>query len=106
MPVRDYEPNMVLGTGKYRTIGTRPIRHDGYERVTGRAKYTADVQLTGMLYAKVLRSPHAHANIKSIDTSRAEKLPGIRVVVTCKDFDLPDENLRDLWLWESTMPTT
>ncbi len=93
---KDYVPNMVLAQGEYRVIGTRPLRHDGYERVTGRAKYTADVQLTGMLYAKVLRSPHAHANIKSIDTRRAEKLPGVRAVITAKDFDFTREQIRDL----------
>ena len=64
---KGYEPNMILETGKYNTIGTRPIRPDGYERVNGKATYAGDIQLTGMLHSKVLRSPHAHANIKSID---------------------------------------
>src|SRR6478609_5232673 len=54
---------------RYQVIGTRPIRHDGVDKVTGRAKYGADIQLTGMLYGVMLRSPHAHANIKSIDYS-------------------------------------
>ncbi|MBM3944455.1 MAG: xanthine dehydrogenase family protein molybdopterin-binding subunit [SAR202 cluster bacterium] len=75
-----------MATGKYDVIGTRPIRHDGADKVTGRAKYGADVQLNGLLHGKILRSPHAHARIKSIDTSKAEKLPGVMAVVTAKDM--------------------
>ena len=52
---------------EYKVIGTRPIRHDGEDKVTGRALYGNDIQLAGMLHGCVLRSPHAHANIKSID---------------------------------------
>lgn len=73
---------------KYKVIGTRPIRHDGEDKVTGRAVYGADVQLPGMLYGRVLRSPHAHARIKSIRTERAEALEGVKAVVTAAD--LPD----------------
>jgi len=58
---------------------------DAYERVTGLAKYTGDLELPGMLVARVLRSPHAHARIVSIDTSRAEALQGVKAVVTHKD---------------------
>ena len=76
--------------GKYRVLGTRPIRHDGVEKVTGVAKYGADTQLAGMLYGKILRSPHAHARIRSIDTSRAEGLPGVAAVTTSLDFPLID----------------
>ena len=57
----------------YSVIGSRPIRHDGTDKVTGRAQYGADISLPGMLYAKVLRSPHAHARIKRIDTSAAPR---------------------------------
>ncbi len=57
---------------QYKVIGTRPIRHDGVDKVTGRAKYGADVRLTGMLHGAILRSPHAHAKIRSVDTSKAE----------------------------------
>ncbi|MCA9046086.1 MAG: hypothetical protein KDA69_17290, partial [Planctomycetaceae bacterium] len=71
---------------KYKVIGTRPVRHDGADKVTGRAKYGADTQLSGMLYGYILRSPHAHANIKSIDTSAAEAVPGVYAVITGKDF--------------------
>ncbi len=101
MTIKDYEPNMVLATGEYKTIGTRPIRHDGYERVTGRARYAGDIQLPGTLYAKVLRSPHAHANIKSIDASKAEKLPGVRSVITAKDFGVSDEEMKRVDSYET-----
>jgi len=85
-----YDPNIVLSTKDYDVIGTRPIRPDGPDKVTGRALYGADFQSNGLSYGKVLRSPHAHARIKSIDTSRAEKLPGVRAVVT--SADLPPSN--------------
>ncbi len=65
---------------QYKVIGTRPIRHDGVDKVTGRAQYGADVRLSGMLYASMLRSPHAHAKITKLDTSKAEALPGVRVL--------------------------
>src|SRR5687767_6321160 len=64
-------------TQKYQVIGTRPIRHDGLDKVTGRALYGADLQLSGMLHGRVLRSPHAHALIHGIDVSAALKLPGV-----------------------------
>src|SRR6202011_2340510 len=70
----------------YQVIGTRPIRHDGLDKVTGRAQYGADIQMAGLLHGRVLRSPYAHARIKSIDTSAAEKLPGVEAVVTAEDF--------------------
>jgi len=69
-----------------KVLGTRPVRHDGTDKVTGRAVYGADVQLPGMVYGKVLRSPHAHARIKSIDTSAAEKLDGVLAVATGADW--------------------
>ena len=56
----------AASTNGFKVIGTRPIRHDGVDKVTGRAKYGADYSFPGMLHGKVLRSPHAHANIKSI----------------------------------------
>jgi CO/xanthine dehydrogenase Mo-binding subunit len=75
---------------KYRHIGTRAIRPDGLDKVTGRANYGADFVLPGMLHGAVLRSPHAHARIRSIDTRAAEKLPGVRAVITGDDLpDLP-----------------
>ncbi|UUO04954.1 xanthine dehydrogenase family protein molybdopterin-binding subunit [Blastopirellula sp. J2-11] len=77
---------------KYKVIGTRPIRHDGADKVTGRALYGADVQLPGALFGKVLRSPHAHARIKLIDTSIAEKIEGVYAIATGQDWpDLVDK---------------
>ena len=73
---------------KYRVVGTRPIRHDGTDKVTGDARYGADINLPGMIYASVLRSPHAHARILSIDTSEAVKMHGVKAVVT--GMDLPE----------------
>ena len=72
----------------FKWVGTRPVRPDGVPKVTGAAKFGADYHLPGMLYGKVLRSPHAHARIRSIDTSRAEALPGVKAVMT--GTDLPD----------------
>jgi len=62
-------------------VGQALPRIDSAERVTGEARYSADIYVPGMLYARVLRSPYPHARIKSIDTSRAEKLPGVRAVI-------------------------
>jgi len=71
---------------KYRIIGTRPVRPDGVDKVTGRAVYGADVVLPRMAHGKILRSPHAHARIKSIHTGKAEALPDVFAVITGKDF--------------------
>ncbi|OHV69419.1 oxidoreductase [Mesorhizobium sp. LCM 4577] len=73
---------------KFASVGTRPIRPDGIDKVTGRARYGADFNMAGQLVGRILRSPHAHAVIKSIDTSKAEKLAGVKAVITAKD--LPD----------------
>ena len=72
----------------FKWVGTRPVRPDGVPKVTGAAKFGADYYLPGMLYGKVLRSSHAHARIRSIDTSRAAALPGVKAVIT--GADLPD----------------
>ena len=88
-------PNMVLSTQEYEVIGSRPVRHDGAEKVTGRARYGADINPPGLLFAKVLRSPHAHARIKSIDTSKAEALPGVRAVLTASELPQPRGRLSD-----------
>ena len=71
-------------------IGTRPVRPDGLEKVTGRANFGADHALPGMLHGKVVRSPYAHARIVAIDTSAAEALPGVLAVITAADF--PDRS--------------
>src|SRR5204863_3326100 len=73
-------------TQDFKVIGTRPIRHDGADKVTGRAKYGADYTFPGMLHGKVLRSPHAHARIKSINIDKALKLDGVKAIVTAKDL--------------------
>ena len=78
--------NTRAGKGKYRVVGTRPIRHDGVEKVTGKALYGADMNLPGMLYGMVLRSPHPHARIKSIDVSKAEAHPDVKAIATSADF--------------------
>ena len=75
---------------KYKQIGSRPIRHDGLDKVTGRARFGADYTLPGMLWGVFVRSPHAHAKILSIDSSRAESVPGVHAVITAADFpDVP-----------------
>ena len=75
----------------FRVVGTRPIRHDGVDKVTGRARYGADIDMPGLIHGKVLRSPHPHARIRSIDTSKAEALPGVRAVVTAADFPILED---------------
>lgn len=80
----------------YRVIGTRPVRPDGVDKVTGRAIYGADVRLPGMLHGKVLRSPHAHARILSIDASAALALRGVRAVVTAQDMPAIRDKIADL----------
>jgi CO/xanthine dehydrogenase Mo-binding subunit len=81
----------ALGS-EYTIIGTRPLRPDGVDKVTGRAKFGADLAMQGQLVGKVLRSPHPHARIKSIDASAALKLTGVKAVVTRDDFrDQPSE---------------
>ena len=82
----EYKPNMVLSNEEFDSIGSTPVRHDGADKVTGRAIYGADVQMAGLIHGKILRSPHAHAVIKSIDTSAAEAMPGVVAVVTAADL--------------------
>jgi len=78
--------------GSHGVVGTRTIRPDGVDKVTGRARFGADYNLAGQLVGRVLRSPHPHARIVSIDTSRAEALPGVKAVITRDDFgDQPSE---------------
>src|SRR5579875_240163 len=69
-----------------KVVGTRPIRPDGVDKVTGRANFGADMTMPGMLWAKVKRSPHAHARILSINVDKALALPGVKAVVTWEDF--------------------
>jgi CO/xanthine dehydrogenase Mo-binding subunit len=82
----------ALTPSEFKIVGTRPLRPDGVDKVTGRAKFGADLHVANMLVGKVLRSPHAHARIKSIDTSKARALPGVKAIITSADFgDLPSE---------------
>jgi CO/xanthine dehydrogenase Mo-binding subunit len=77
---------------EFSVVGSRPVRPDGMDKVTGRAKFGADLAMQGQLVGRVLRSPHPHARIRSIDTSAAEKIEGVKAIVTAKDFkDQPSE---------------
>ncbi|MFM5931435.1 MAG: xanthine dehydrogenase family protein molybdopterin-binding subunit [Novosphingobium sp.] len=71
---------------KFRVVGTRPVRPDGVDKVTGKAVYGPDFAAAGMLHGAILRSPHPHARIRSIDTSKAAALAGVKAVVTSADF--------------------
>ena len=79
---------MTVTAPELKVVGTSPIRHDGVDKVTGHAVFGVDVRVPGMLHAQVLRSPHAHARITSIDTSRAEALPGVLATMTSADLPL------------------
>jgi CO/xanthine dehydrogenase Mo-binding subunit len=85
-----------MTTLSYKVVGTRPIRHDGVDKVTGRALYGADVQMAGLLHGRILRSPHAHARIRGIDAGRALALPGVEAVVTAADFPDPGTKIAEL----------
>ncbi|MCF6119672.1 xanthine dehydrogenase family protein molybdopterin-binding subunit [Mesorhizobium muleiense] len=82
----------------FASVGTRPIRPDGVDKVTGRARYGADFNMAGQLVGHILRSPHAHATIRKIDTSKAEKLNGVKAVITAAD--LPDLTDGDAALYD------
>ena len=69
-----------------KAIGTRPVRPDGVEKVTGRANFGADLHLPGMIHGKVLRSPYAHARVKSVDVSGALAMEGVLAAVSGGDF--------------------
>lgn len=75
---------------EFKVVGTRPRRPDGIDKVTGKARYGADMTAPGMLWGAILRSPHAHARIVSIDTSKAAALPGVKAVITRADFPQVD----------------
>jgi len=86
---------------KLRVVGTRPIRPDGVDKVTGRATFGADFTLPGMLFGKVSHSPYAHARIRSIDTSRAAAVPGVKAVIT--GSDLPEITREEAFVGEAPM---
>ena len=83
----------------YRIVGTRPVRPDGVDKVTGKAIYGPDFTVAGMLHGAILRSPHPHARIKGIDARKATALPGVKAVVTGADF--PDLASLEMALGES-----
>ncbi len=78
--------NYIVSKPELKVVGTRPVRPDGVDKVTGRATFGADMVLPGMLWGKVKRSPHAHARIVAIDTEKALKLPGVKAIATAADF--------------------
>ncbi len=80
----------------FKVVGTRPVRPDGVDKVTGRARFGADLDAPGMLVGQVLRSPHPHARIRAIRTRRAELLNGVHAVVTRADFPEPPEDVADV----------
>ncbi|SPH24885.1 4-hydroxybenzoyl-CoA reductase subunit alpha [Defluviimonas aquaemixtae] len=77
---------------EFKQVGTRVRRPDGVDKVTGRAMYGADATAPGMLMGRILRSPHAHARIKSIDASKALALKGVKAIVTAEDFGVPEDD--------------
>src|SRR4051794_28345039 len=81
---------------KFEVIGTRPVRPDGVDKVTGRAQYGNDVTLPGTLYGRVLRSPYAHARIVNIDASKAAALPGVKAVVTGQDLPEAEDKFENM----------
>src|SRR6202162_6297269 len=89
---------------QFKWVGTRPVRPDGVPKVTGLAQYGADLAMPGILVGRILRSPHAHARIRSIDTSKAAALPGVKAVITSADFPEqkfeyigPERVLQNFW---------
>ncbi|TIO74670.1 MAG: xanthine dehydrogenase family protein molybdopterin-binding subunit [Mesorhizobium sp.] len=91
----------------FTSVGTRPIRPDGVDKVTGRARYGADFNMAGQLVGRILRSPHAHAVIKKIDTSKAEKLAGVKAVITAADLpDLTDGDAAMFDILDNSMART
>jgi CO/xanthine dehydrogenase Mo-binding subunit len=90
-----------IASERLKVVGTRPIRPDGVDKVTGRANFGADLALPGMLYGKIKRSPHAHARILGINAARALALPGVRAVVTAADF--PEIRAEEAFVGEGPM---
>src|SRR5579872_6237648 len=90
-----------LDKASLKVVGTRPVRPDGVDKVTGRAMFGADMVMPGMLWGKVKRSPHAHARIISIDASKALALPGVKAVITADD--LPDIASEEAFVGEGPM---
>jgi CO/xanthine dehydrogenase Mo-binding subunit len=90
--------NDVLQTSSLKVVGTRPVRPDGVDKVVGRAQFGGDSVMPGMIYGATVRSPHAHARIISIDTSAAEKIKGVKAVIT--SADLPEIKSEEAFVGE------
>jgi xanthine dehydrogenase molybdenum-binding subunit len=86
---------MAEGTEKYSVLGKSLPLIDAHEKVTGQLKYAGDIVIPGMLHAKILRSPYPHARISEIDTTKAERLPGVHAVITHKN--IPDKEWSGIW---------
>jgi len=93
----DYRPWTWRVPENYKESQSEISRQDAYEKVSGKAVYTRDIQLPGMLYAKILTSPYAHAKITGIDTSRAEALPGVRDILRYSDPDISEDRGTGAW---------
>lgn len=92
----DHQSTALDMVARFTVVGTRPDRHDGVDKVTGNARYSADIYPSAVLVGKILRSPYAHARIKSIDVTRAMALPGVKAVVTRDDMPEVSADLADL----------
>ncbi len=88
-------PGTTATAEQFTVVGTRPDRHDGIDKVTGFARYSADTNIAGTLWGRVLRSPYAHARIRSIDTAKAFALPGVKAVITRDDMPEVSANIAD-----------
>jgi len=93
MPLDIQHENLIRD---FKVVGTRPVRPDGLDKVTGRARYGADMSLPGMIYGEIVRANHAHAKIVNIDTSEAEALPGVHAVITRADFPAQEGDNADI----------
>ena len=85
-----HDSNTNIIPTEFKCVGTRPVRPDGVDKVTGRARFGADMAAPGMLVGRILRSPHPHARIRKIDTSKAQALSGVKAVITSKDLPVKD----------------
>src|SRR5512139_3865187 len=99
----DYRPWTWELPEDYKPTHASMPRQDGHERASGKAAYTRDIYLPGMLYAKILTSPYAHAKIAKIDTSKAEALPGVRDILKYNDSDIAHDSGSGLWYEVSGM---
>ncbi len=93
----DYRPWTWSPPENYRDARPDISRQDAYEKVSGQAVYCRDIALPGMLHAKIMTSPHAHAVITRLDTSRAASLPGVRDVLTYSDPDIEGDSATGAW---------